>query len=145
MVPLPPLTDWDRMAADYNILGLSPRWHPMAFLRPSALGGHEGVVSSRMLESLPDGAPLQVAGLVVCRQRPGTAKGFVFLVLEDEFGLVNVIVKPDLYEAQRSVVRSQPFLVVRGELQRRDGITNLVAHSFVPLDAGLAPVAHNFG
>ena len=145
MVPLPPLTDWDRMAADYNILGLSPRWHPMAFLRPSALGGHEGVISSRMLESLPDGAPLQVAGLVVCRQRPGTAKGFVFLVLEDEFGLVNVIVKPDLYEAQRSVVRSQPFLVVRGELQRRDGITNLVAHSFVPLDAGLAPVAHNFG
>ena len=51
-----------------------------------------------MLDSLPDGAPLEVAGLVVCRQRPGTAKGFVFLVLEDEFGLVNVIVKPDLYQ-----------------------------------------------
>ncbi len=142
MVPLPPLTDWDRMTADYNILGLSPRWHPMSFLRPRL---HEGVVTSRMLESLPDGTPLQVAGLVVCRQRPGTAKGFVFLVLEDEFGLVNVIVKPDLYEAQRAAVRSRPFLIVRGELQRRDGITNLVARSFVPLDVGLAPVAHNFG
>ena len=95
MVELPAMTDWDRMAADYAVLGLSPGHHPMAFLRPQL---HEGVVPSRMLESLPDGAPVEVAGLVVCRQRPGTAKGFVFLVLEDEFGLVNVVVKPDLYE-----------------------------------------------
>jgi error-prone DNA polymerase len=96
---------------------------------------------------LPDGAAVEVAGLVVCRQRPGTAKGFVFLVLEDEWGLVNVIVKPDLYERERPVVRGEPFVVVKGQLQRRDGITNLMARSFRALNAGggLAPAAHNFG
>jgi error-prone DNA polymerase len=100
-----------------------------------------------MVEGLADGAPVEVAGLVVCRQRPGTAKGFVFLVLEDEFGLVNVVVKPDLHDRQRSLVRTEPFVVVRGELQRRDGIVNVIAERFTPLraDGALAPEAHNFG
>jgi len=143
MVHLTPMSDWDKMRADYIILGMSPNVHPMSFLRPRL---HEGIASSGMLASQPDGTRIEVAGLVVCRQRPGTAKGFVFLVLEDEFGLVNVIVKPDIYEAQRSLVRGEPFVIVRGELQRRDGITNLMAESFVPLTAGgLAPAAHNFG
>jgi error-prone DNA polymerase len=141
---LPAMTDWDRMAADYAVLGLSPGSHPMAFLRSQF---HEGVVPSRMLESLADGAAVEVAGLVVCRQRPGTAKGFVFLVVEDEFGLVNVIVKPDLYQRQRSLVRTEPFVMVRGELQKRDGTVNLLAESFSAprLAAGVAPAAHNFG
>jgi error-prone DNA polymerase len=144
MVELQPMTDWDRMAADYAVLGLSPNRHPMAFLRPQL---HEDIVPSRMLERLPDGAPLEVAGLVVCRQRPGTAKGFVFLVLEDEFGLVNVVVKPDLYERARALVRTEPFVIVRGELQRRDGTVNVLAESFRALQAAasLAPEAHNFG
>ncbi|MDI6857237.1 MAG: DNA polymerase III subunit alpha [Dehalococcoidia bacterium] len=144
MVELKPMTDWDRMAADYAVLGMSPKHHPMSFLRPQL---HEGVVPSRMLDSLPDGTPVEVAGLVVCRQRPGTAKGFVFLVLEDEFGLVNVIVKPDLYERERTLVRAQPFVIVRGELQRRDGTVNVIAERFGPLraDVVLAPEAHNFG
>jgi error-prone DNA polymerase len=144
MVELLPMTDWDRMAADYAVLGLSPNRHPMAFLRPQL---HEGIAPSRMLESLPDGAQLEVAGLVVCRQRPGTAKGFVFLVLEDEFGLVNVVVKPDLYERQRALVRTEPLVMVRGELQRRDGTVNVLAESFRALQAAdsLAPGAHNFG
>jgi error-prone DNA polymerase len=144
MVELPAMTDWDRMAADYAVLGLSPNHHPMAFLRSRL---HEGVVLSRMLESLPDGAPVEVAGLVVCRQRPGTAKGFIFLVLEDEFGLVNVVVKPGLHERQRSLVRTEPFVIVRGELQRRDGTVNVMAESFTPLAiaADAAPAAHNFG
>ncbi|MEE8370389.1 MAG: OB-fold nucleic acid binding domain-containing protein, partial [Dehalococcoidia bacterium] len=144
MVALSPMTAWDRMSADYAILGLSPIHHPMAFLRSRL---HEGVVPSRMLESLSDGTPLEVAGMVVCRQRPGTAKGFVFLVLEDEFGLVNVIVRPALHERQRSLVRTEPFLVVRGELQRRDGTVNVVAKELRPLRTGadLAPEAHNFG
>lgn len=138
------VSDWDRMRADYITLGMSPGAHPMSFLRPEL---HEGVATSQMLAALPDGSPVEVAGLVVCRQQPGTAKRFVFLVLEDEWGLVNVIVKPDLYESQRATVRGEPFLIVKGELQRRDGITNLMAHSFVPMAAGkvLAPPAHNFG
>jgi len=144
MVELSAMTDWDRMAADYAVLGLSPGHHPIAFLRPQL---QEGVVPSRMLDSLADGTPVEVAGLVVCRQRPGTAKGFVFLVLEDEFGLVNVIVKPDLYQRQRSLVRTEPFVIVRGELQRRDGTVNLLAESFrtLRLGAGVTPAAHNFG
>jgi error-prone DNA polymerase len=144
MVQLRAMTDWDRMAADYAVLDLSPNHHPMAFLRSRL---HEGVVASRMLESLPDGTPVDVAGLVVCRQRPGTAKGFVFLVLEDEFGLVNVVVKPHLHERQRSLVRTEPFVIVQGELQRRDGTVNLIAKSFTPLLAkhAVAPAAHNFG
>jgi len=144
MVQLSPMSEWDRMAADYTVLGLSPGVHPMTLLRPRL---HEGIATSRMLDAFSDGSALEVAGLVVCRQRPGTAKGFVFLVLEDEFGLVNVIVKPDLYESQRALVRAEPFVVVRGELQRRDGITNLMAESFVSLTVtgGLAPTSHNFG
>lgn len=147
MVQLAPMTDWDRMVADYAVLGLSPIYHPMGFLRSSALGGHEGVVASPMLGSLPDGSPVEIAGLVVCRQRPGTAKGFVFLVLEDEFGLVNVIVKPDLYDRQRSLVRTEPFVIVRGELQRRDGTLNVMADSLASIEgvASVAPDAHNFG
>ncbi|MEE8385114.1 MAG: OB-fold nucleic acid binding domain-containing protein, partial [Dehalococcoidia bacterium] len=144
MVALSPMTAWDRMAADYAILGLSPTHHPMALLRPQL---HEGVIPSHLLESLSDGAPLEVAGLVVCRQRPGTAKGFVFLVLEDEFGLVNVIVRPDLHERQRSLVRTEPFVVVRGSFQRRDGTANVLATQFTALraESDLAPEAHNFG
>jgi error-prone DNA polymerase len=144
MVALTPMTDWDRMVADYAVLGLSPNHHPMAFLRPQL---HEGVVPSRMLESLPDGTPLDVAGLVVCRQRPGTAKGFIFLVLEDEFGLVNVVVKSSLHERQRSLVRTEPFVIVQGELQRRDGTVNLIAERFTPLstERAVTPEAHNFG
>ncbi len=84
---------------------------------------------------------------MVCRQQPGTAKGFVFLVLEDEFGLTNVIVRPDIYEQARAVVRREPFVIVKGQLQRKDGITNLLAQSLspLPIGAGLAPAAHNFG
>jgi error-prone DNA polymerase len=137
------LSEWDRMRADYMIIGMSPRQHPMEYAR-SHLG--EGVVPTAMVGSLEDGREIEVAGLVVCRQRPGTAKGFVFLVLEDEFGLVNVIIKPDLYEQERGVIRTEPFLIIRGVLQRRDGIANLIARKAVPFKVGdLSPVAHNFG
>jgi error-prone DNA polymerase len=150
MVDLRPMTDWDRMAADYAVLGLSPHYHPMAFLRRACRQAgaelHEGVVPSAMLGALPDGARVEVAGLVACRQRPGTAKGFVFLVLEDEFGLVNVIVKPGLHDQQRPLVRAEPFVIVRGQLQRRDGTVNVVAESLQALPvSGVAPAAHNFG
>ncbi len=144
MVRLAPMSDWERMRTDYLILGMSPSYHPMSFLRPHL---HEGMVATHMIEALSDGERIEVAGLVVCRQRPGTAKGFVFMVIEDEFGLVNVIVKPDLYEAQRLLIRSEPFVIVKGELQRRDGITNLMAEDFtiLPVGEGISPPAHNFG
>jgi len=143
MVQLRPMRDWDKMRADYIILGMSPNVHPMSFLRPRL---HEGIASTAMVPSLDNGTSIEVAGLVVCRQRPETASGFIFMVIEDEFGLVNVVVKPDVYEAHRTLVRGEPFVIIRGVLQRRDGITNLIAESFVPLTAGgLSPAAHNFG
>jgi error-prone DNA polymerase len=144
MVELQDMSPWERMAAEYGNLGLSPGYHPLAFVRRAL---HEGVVSSRHLEHLPDGTELEIAGLVVCRQHPTTAKGFVFLLLEDEFGLANVIVKPQLYEGSRSLIRGEPLLLVRGRLQRRDGITNVVAKSFRALRVDhslVAPPAHNF-
>jgi error-prone DNA polymerase len=144
MVRLTPMTEWERMRTDYLILGMSPSYHPMSFLRP---GLNEGVIATHMVDSIADGQKIEIAGLVVCRQQPGTAKGFVFMVLEDEFGLVNVIVRPDIYEKQRQVVRGEPFVIARGEIQRRDGITNLMVESFTPLSVGqgLSPPAHNFG
>ncbi|MDA0235377.1 MAG: hypothetical protein OSW71_10670, partial [Proteobacteria bacterium] len=78
---------------------------------------------------------VQIGGLVVCRQRPGTAKGITFLLMEDELGLANVIVYPDLYQQNRLVVRGEPFLLVEGKLQREEGVINIIAHKISPLDA----------
>jgi error-prone DNA polymerase len=145
MVALPEMTDWERMAADYGILALSPSYHPMALVRPRL---HEGIVSTAHLEHLPDGTRVEVAGLVVCRQRPMTARGFVFMLLEDEFGMANVVVKPQLYERYRSLVRTEPFVLVDGELQRRDGTTNVIAENLRAMAIRCvlaAPRAHNFG
>jgi len=145
MVALPEMTGWERMAADYSILALSPHYHPMGLMRPHL---HEGIVSTAHLEHLPDGSKVEVAGLVVCRQQPMTAKGFVFLLLEDEFGMANVVVKPQLYERYRSLVRAEPFVHVRGELQRRDGTTNVIADGLLVVRAPCSlttPPAHSFG
>src|SRR5207249_2971760 len=80
-----------------------------------------------------DGARIRTAGLVVCRQRPGTAKGFVFLLLEDETGLVNVVVRPDLYQAQRSVFRGEAYLCIEGSVQLHSGTLNVIATRATPL------------
>jgi error-prone DNA polymerase len=144
MVQLNPMSDWERMTADYTVLGMSPGYHPMAFLRPAL---NESIVPTHMLEKLPDGAKVQVAGMTVVRQRPESAKGFVFLLLEDEFGLANIIVKPQLHDRERSLVRQEPFVIVEGTLERRDGTVNVAARHFRPLQVphAIAPAAHNFG
>src|SRR5206468_5873929 len=130
MVQLRPMSDWNKMRADYIILGMSPNVHPLSFLRPRL---HEGIASTAMVESFEDGKPIEVAGLVVCRQRPETASGFIFMVIEDEFGLGNGVGKPDVYEAHRTRVRGEPLGVIRGEVQRRDGAGNLIPPSCVRL------------
>jgi error-prone DNA polymerase len=129
MVSLPPTSTWDRMGSELRALGLSP-WHPMGLLRPQML---ESIQSTKETTELPDGTRMLVAGLVVVRQRPETAKGVTFLLLEDEHGLLNVIVPPALYEAQRHVVRAEPFVVVEGRLQRRLNTINLLAERIWPL------------
>ncbi|MCC6315140.1 MAG: error-prone DNA polymerase, partial [Thermomicrobiales bacterium] len=87
------------------------------------------------LATLPDGLRVRVGGLVVCRQRPGAANGITFLLLEDELGLINIVVFPALYEEQRHIVRGEPFLLVEGRLQRRNNTLNLVAERIAPLTA----------
>jgi error-prone DNA polymerase len=117
-VALDDFSDYQRMAADYELLSLSPDSHPMQFLRP-ALG--EGVASSLHLRSIDGGETVDIAGLVVCRQRPLTAKGIIFLLLEDEFGLVNVLVGKELSEHYREEVRTAAFIHARGVLEHRAG------------------------
>jgi error-prone DNA polymerase len=82
---------------------------------------------------MQDGERVAVAGLVICRQRPGTAKGFVFLTLEDETGMINVVVKPQLFEQQATLISRTPVLLVRGVLQVESGVWNIRAKSFTGL------------
>ncbi len=145
-VALPDLTPYERMAADYALIKLSPDSHPMQFLRP-VLG--EGIASSLHLRSIPGGQTVEVAGLVVCRQRPMTAKGIVFLLLEDEFGMMNVLVSRELADRERQVVRLSPFVIVRGELEQRAGEQRtLVADSLralLPAEAMVMPEGKSWG
>ena len=130
LVELPAMPVWDRMAADYAGTGVSPHWHPLGLLRPHLPAGLARTVD---LAGLPHGIALSMAGMVVCRQRPGTAKGVTFLLMEDEVGLVNVIVQKYLYEAERLLVRGEPFLVITGTLQKHLGTINLLAREIRPL------------
>jgi error-prone DNA polymerase len=130
-VELPPTSAWERMADEYRILGMSTTFHPMGLLRPRL---PDRMVSINDLALLEDGTPIQIPGLIVCRQRPGTAKGITFLLLEDEFGLVNVVVYPSLYETQRQHVRSTPLLVVHGRLQKTKNNLNVVAERLQPIE-----------
>jgi error-prone DNA polymerase len=129
-VELPPMGAWEQMTTDYGALTLSPRYHPLGLLRSRL---PKGITSTADLADLPDGLDVRVAGLVVCRQRPGTAKGITFLLLEDELGLINVVVYPNIYQRNRHVVRAEPFLLVEGRLQRRDGTVNVLAREIRPL------------
>ncbi|MEJ7837362.1 MAG: DNA polymerase III subunit alpha [Thermomicrobiales bacterium] len=130
-VELKPTTAWERMADEYRVMGLSPHWHPMALLRQSL---PSSMVSSRNLETMREGTPIRLPGLIVCRQRPGTAKGITFLLLEDEFSLVNIVIYPDLYERQRLHVRSTPLLIVEGRVQLTNNNINVVAERLVPIE-----------
>ena len=130
MVELPAMGPWEQMAGDYAVMGLSPRYHPLGLLRPRL---PRKIRSTAEIPRIPDGARIQVAGLIVCRQRPGTGKGITFLLLEDEHGLLNVVVFPDVYAEHRHVVRGEPFLVVEGVLQQRNNTVNLVAERVWPL------------
>ena len=109
------LSAWDAMVADYATTGLTLGSHPVALLRPDLPAG---AVSTRDLETLAHETPVTIGGLVVARQRPGTAKGIVFILLEDEFGTVNLIVPPPVYERHRLTVRSEPLLLALGRLER---------------------------
>ncbi|MFI5241628.1 MAG: DNA polymerase III subunit alpha [Gemmatimonadales bacterium] len=122
-------------AADYRMTGLSLNGHPMLHLR--AMMKQNGVRTAREIMALPDGTRnVAAAGLVICRQRPGTAKGFVFLTLEDETGLVNVVVLPKKFEKQALMISTAPLILVRGTLQVEQTVVNLRGDVFRELKAG---------
>ena len=129
---LPDLTPYESMATDYEVLGLSPHAHPMQFLRKRLPPGHR---SSRQLCATPVGTWVEVAGLIVCRQRPGTARGAVYLLLEDEHGMVNVVLTPNLYDRRRVQVRTSSLLCVRGVLEGHAGdVATVRAHTVHPFE-----------
>ncbi|HEV3002623.1 MAG TPA: DNA polymerase III subunit alpha [Solirubrobacteraceae bacterium] len=138
-LPLPPrlraLGAWEEMLADYGTTGVSARVHPLALLRPRLAA--RGAVTSAELNRLPHDSRVRIGGLVVARQRPGTAKGIVFLLLEDEHGTVNLIVSPDVYERDRLAVRVEPLVVAEGTLERfasSGGAVNVVVRRLIALE-----------
>ncbi len=142
--PLREMTADERLTADFAGTGVTLGPHPMA-LRRRALA-RAGIVRATDLRRRPDGDTVRVAGSVIVRQRPGTAKGFVFLSLEDETGIANVIVTPGLFERQRLVLVTAPLLLVEGVLQSQDGVVSVRAHQVTPIPArGDAIPSHDFG
>ncbi len=123
----------ERLLAEYSTLGFSAGAHPFSLVRDAL---PPGVTPSNRLSELEGGAQCQVAGLVVARQRPETAKGFVFVLLEDEGGMSNVIVRPDVYDRYRAAVRGEPFLWVHGTLAKDDGTVNVLAEEVEGLQCG---------
>jgi error-prone DNA polymerase len=123
--PLSPMTESERLVADYAGTKLTIGRHPMALRREDL--AMRGVLRACDLKSARQGRRVRVAGMVITRQRPGTAKGFVFLTLEDETGIANIIVRPDLFARDRLVIVDEPFLIVEGVLQNQDGVTSVRA------------------
>lgn len=123
--PLPEMSASERLVADYAGTGLSVGPHPMALRRHEL--ATRAVLPAVALPRVRGGRRVRAAGMVITRQRPGTAKGFVFLTLEDETGIANVIVRPDLYASHRRTIVEAPFLLVEGVLQNQDGVTSIRA------------------
>jgi error-prone DNA polymerase len=135
-VALPRMSLPAHVAEDYRTTGLSLKAHPCRFFRP--LLTRLGAVPTAQLASMKDGARVTVGGLVLIRQRPGTAKGVVFATLEDETGIANTVVWPDVFTQHRRTVMSSSFLVVSGRLQRASDVIHVVAERFVDLTDRLA-------
>jgi error-prone DNA polymerase len=151
---LPEPTEWERMLTDYATTSLTVGIHPIELLRPH-LPSH--VLSSRVQGQSPDGASVTVAGLIVARQRPATANGVVFMLLEDEFGQMNLIVPPSVYDRYRAIVRGEPLILARGRFERVERNQNVLVRELetlgplarrvagVPELGSALPPAHHFG
>jgi error-prone DNA polymerase len=137
------MTTDERLAADYRGTGLTTGPHPMAYHRAALR--QQGIFSARELEELGRNRRVCVAGCVIARQRPGTAKGFVFLSLEDETGIANIILAPDVFEQNRLTVTRSRFLRIAGPMQNQDGVIHVKAQLIEPLDITSADIrSHDF-
>jgi error-prone DNA polymerase len=139
---LPGMSPWERLIADYETTATTTATHPMELLR-AQLGAH-GILTSRDLPETRHGATVRVGGLVLARQRPASAKGVVFLLLEDEHGTINLVLAPPVYTRHRLTARTEPLVVVEGRLERHPrggGQINVVARWLRPLDDLISPAA----
>jgi error-prone DNA polymerase len=141
--PLRPMTPSERLLADYSGTSLTIGPHPLALRRMEL--AMRGVQRAVDLPRGRNGRRVRVAGAVITRQRPGTAKGFVFLTLEDETGIANIIVRPDLFTAERQTIIGAPYLLVEGTLQLQEGVTSVKAERVLALaGGGPEPQSHDF-
>jgi error-prone DNA polymerase len=141
--PLAQMSTEERLVADYAGTGVTVGKHPMAFHRESLR--RMGISSAIELAALHNGRPTRIAGAVIARQRPGTAKGFVFLSIEDETGIANAILAPNVYEEFKQTVVHEKFLLIEGELQNQENVIAVKARSVRPLDISRAEVrSHDF-
>jgi error-prone DNA polymerase len=129
--PLVPMTPEERLVADFRGSGLTVGPHPMAYRRPDLERAH--VLSIKELEQVPNGTYVRTAGCVIARQRPGTAKGFVFLSLEDETGIGNAIISPDVMDQNRILIQSEKFLLLEGVLQNQEGVISVKVNRLAPM------------
>jgi error-prone DNA polymerase len=140
--PLDEMGPLDETVADYAGLHLTTGPHLMAYVREELK--HRGVVPVKELEKHDDGEAVRVAGAVIVRQRPGTAKGFVFLTMEDETGMMQTIIRPDLFQQHRAFIVSTPVLMVEGTLQKQDGTISVRARRFEAVHADATVASHDF-
>jgi error-prone DNA polymerase len=141
--PLAPMTLNERLNADLRGTGMTVGRHPMAHQR--AWLDSVNVARAADLKNMRHGQLVRVAGWVIVRQRPGTAKGFVFLSLEDETGIANVIITPQLFEQNRLALVDYPFLLIEGALQHQDNVVSVKAKSVEPLQMKIqSPGSHDF-
>ena len=141
--PLPTMNVQERLIADYRGTGLTLGDHPLALKRKEL--GSSGVVQASALPRCPKGRRVRVAGRVIVRQRPSTASGFLFISLEDETGIANIVTRPKLFKQERLLLINQPFLIVEGILQKQDDVTSVLAQKFWPLEIFSGPLpSHDF-
>ncbi|MDR3727132.1 MAG: OB-fold nucleic acid binding domain-containing protein [Terracidiphilus sp.] len=141
--PLRRMTTDERLTADFSGTGITTGPHPMAYHRAALQ--LDGILTAQELEHGNSNQPVRVAGCVIARQRPGTAKGFVFLSLEDETGIANIVIALDIFEQNRLTVTRSSFLEIDGRLQNQDGVIHVKAHKIWPLDMNsIAVLSHDF-
>jgi error-prone DNA polymerase len=141
--PLHQMDTEQRLIADYAGTGLTVGKHPMFYRRPELRRGN--MLSAQELRTRRDGEYVRTAGCVIARQRPGTAKGFIFLSMEDETGIANVVVTPDVYERNRLLVTRSKFLMVEGQLQNQDGVVHIKAAKLITLSVNVEEIhSHDF-
>jgi len=140
--PLPEMSALDTTIADYAGLNLTTGPHLMAYLRQDM--NRRDVLPISRLEKVPDGVSVRTAGAVIVRQRPGTARGFVFFTLEDETGTVQAIIRPDLFQKHRQLIVRSPLLIIDGTVQKQDGTISVRARRFEAIHTDAALASHDF-